>query len=110
MGRKRLSCINLWLVGQAWSSSEARARADKLDPSLADIDHRGRSGGQRILLPIAVTRVDLKPTVEEQGFHLLGKDIAQGRVVRLFHMLTFWMEKRQMAGVVLDLGHGIVIN
>ncbi len=50
----------------------------KLDPSLADINHVARSGGQRLLLPTSVTRADLKPIVEEQGFHLLGKDIAQG--------------------------------
>src|SRR5450759_3636896 len=81
----------------------------ELDTSLADIDHRGRSGCQRILLPIAVTRADLKPIVEEQGFHLLGKDIAQGRAIRLLFLLTFWMEKREMAGVMLDLGHGIVV-
>lgn len=36
-----------------------------LDPSLANIDHGGRSGGQRVLLPIAVTLADLKPIVEE---------------------------------------------
>src|SRR6266446_4432352 len=81
----------------------------QLDTSLADIDHRGRSGGQRFLLPVAVTRADLKPIVEEQGFHLLVKDIAQGRAKRLFHVLTSWMEKREMADVVLDLGHGIVV-
>src|SRR5260221_14040213 len=80
----------------------------KLDPSLADINHVARSGGQRLLLPIAVTRTDLKPIVEEQGFHLLGKDIAQGRVKRLLLLLTSWMKEREMAGVVLDLGHGIV--
>src|SRR5713226_3405354 len=80
-----------------------------LDTSLTDIDHRTRSGCQRILLPIAVTRADLKPIVEEQGFHLLGKDIAQGCVKRLRLALTSWMQKREMAGVVLDLGHGIVV-
>ena len=61
------------------------------------------------MLPIAVTRADLKPIVEEQGFHLLGKDIAQGRAMRLLHVLTRLVEKREMAGVVLDLGHGIVV-
>src|SRR5260221_12919145 len=86
-----------------------RMRASKLDTSLADIDHRGRSGGQRLLLPIAVTRTDLKSIVEEQGFHLLGKDIAQGRVKRLFLALTSWMKKCEMAGFVLDLGYGIVV-
>src|SRR5258707_3101206 len=86
-----------------------RMRASKLDTPLADIDHRGRSGGQRLLLPIAVTRADLKPIVVEQGFHLLGKDIAQGHAKRLLLLLTSWMEKREMAGVVLDLGHGIVV-
>src|SRR6266699_3107952 len=86
-----------------------RMRASKLDTPLADIDHRGRSGGQRLLLPIAVTRTDLKPIVEEQGFHLLGKDIAQGRVKRLLLLLASWMKEREMAGVVLDLGHGIVV-
>src|SRR3989441_13345849 len=88
---------------------EHREHEQKLDTSLADIDHRGRSGCQRILLPSSVTRADLKPIVEEQGFHLLGKDIAQGRAKRLLHVLTSWMEKREMAGVVLDLGHGIVV-
>lgn len=82
---------------------------DGLDPFLTDIDHRGRSGRQRFLLPIAVTRTDLKPIVEEQGFHLLGKDIAQGRVKGLLLALTYLVEKREMAGVVLDLGHGIVV-
>src|SRR5260221_9319606 len=86
-----------------------RMRASKLGTPLADIDHRGRSGGQRLLLPIAVTRTDLKPIVEEQGFHLLGKDIAQGRVKRLFLALTSWMKKCEMAGFVLDLGYGIVV-
>src|SRR5258706_4520882 len=86
-----------------------RMRASKLDTSLADIDHRGRSGGQRLLLAIAGTRTDLKPIVEEQGFHLLGKDIAQGRVKRLFLALTSWMKKCEMAGFVLDLGYGIVV-
>src|SRR6266566_5875828 len=86
-----------------------RMRASKLDTSLADIDHRGRSGCQRILLPIAVTRVDLKPIVEEQGFHLLGKDIAQGYAQHLLSLLASWMEKREMARVVLDLVHGIVM-
>src|SRR5712692_4119992 len=81
----------------------------KLDTSLADIDHRGRSGCQRFLLPIAVTRADLKPIVEEQGFHLLGKDIAQGRAMRLLLLLTCWMENRELAGVVLALGPGIVV-
>src|SRR2546428_5252117 len=81
----------------------------QLDTSLADIDHRGRSGGQRFLLPIAVTRVDLQPIVEEQGFHLLGKDIAQGRAIRLLLVPASWMEKREMAGVVLNLGHGIEV-
>src|SRR5712692_8756715 len=81
----------------------------KLDTPLADIDHRARSGGQRILLPIAVTRADLKPIVEEQGFHLLGKDIAQGYAQHLLSLLASWMEKREMARVVLDLGHGIVV-
>ncbi len=96
-------------VATIFRVSETRARAGKLDTSLADIDHRGRSGGQRILLPIAVRRADLKPIVVEQGFHLLGKDIAQGRAMRLLHGLTSWMEKRGMAGAVLDLGHGIVV-
>src|SRR6266568_5084424 len=84
-------------------------RVGKLDPPLTDINHRARSGGQRFLLPIAVTRADLKPIVEEQGFHLLGKDIAQGRVKRLLLLLTSWIEEHEMAGVVLDLGHGIVV-
>ncbi len=61
-------------------------RVGKLDPSLADINHIARSGGQRLLLPTSVTRAGLtsvtraglKPIVEEQGFHLLGKDVAQG--------------------------------
>src|SRR6266566_1778119 len=91
------------------SSSETRARVGKLDTSLADIDHRGRSGCQRILLPIAVTRTNLKPIVEEQGFHLLGKDIAQGYAQHLLSLLASWMEKCEMARVVLDLGHGIVV-
>ena len=91
-----------------WQSENARM-SKKLDTSLADIDHRGRSGGQRFLLPTAVTRADLKPIVVEQGFHLLGKDIAQGRVKRLLLAFASWMEKRKMAGIVLDLGHGIVV-
>src|SRR5207244_3589184 len=40
---------------------------------------------------------------------LLGKDIAQGRAKRLLLALASWMEKREMAGIVLDLGHGIVV-
>src|SRR6266568_8682774 len=84
-------------------------RVGKLDPPLTDINHRARSGGQRLLLPVAVTRADLKPIVVEQGFHLLGKDIAQGYAKRLLLLLTSWMEEREMAGVVLDLGHGIVV-
>src|SRR5438067_699731 len=84
-------------------------RAGKLDPSLADINHRARSGGQRILLPTSITLADLKPIVEEQGFHLLGKDIAQGYAQRLLVSLPSWLKKREMAGVVLDLGHGIVV-
>ncbi len=51
----------------------------------------------------------MKPIIEEQGFHLLGKDIAQGSAMRLLHVLISWMEKREMAGVVLNLGHGIVV-
>ncbi len=51
----------------------------------------------------------MKSIVEEQGFHLLRKDIAQGRVKRLLLALASWMEKREMAGVVLDLRHGIVV-
>src|SRR5205807_7211152 len=81
----------------------------ELDMPLTDIDHRGRSGCQRILLPIAVTRADLKPIVEEQSFHLLGIDIAQGSAMRLLHELTSWMVPLVGAGVVLDLGHGIVV-
>src|SRR6266446_8179130 len=96
------------MIVNEWCLSKT-TRACKLDTSLADIDHRGRSGGQRFLLPIAVTRADLQPIVEEQGFHLLWKDIAQGRAKRLLLVLTSWMEKREMAGVVLDLGHGIVV-
>lgn len=80
-----------------------------LGASLTDIDHRGRSGGQRFLLPIAVTRADLKPIVVEQGFHLLRKDVAQGRAKHLLLALPSWMEKREKASVVLDLGHGIVV-
>src|SRR5450759_3905194 len=60
------------------NASEKNCVRKWLDASLTDIDHRGRSGGQRILLPISVTRENVKPIVEEQGFHLLGKDIAQG--------------------------------
>ena len=69
-------------------------RVGKLDPPLTDINHRARSGGQRFLLPIAVTGADLKPIVEEQGFHLLWKDIAQGSAKRLLLLLISWMEKR----------------
>ena len=68
-----------------------------------------RSGGQRFLLPTAVTQADLKPIVEEQGFYLLGKDIAQGYAQRLLSLLASWLKKREMAGVVLDLGHRIVV-
>src|SRR5437870_2238695 len=82
--------------------------SERLDPSLADIDHRGRRGRQRILLPIAVTRVDLKAIVEEQGFHLLWKDIAQGRANHVLRLLPSWIEPLVMGGVVLDLGHRIV--
>src|SRR5258706_4664829 len=84
-------------------------RVSKLDTSLADIDHRARSGSQRILLPASITRADLKTIVEEQGFYLLGKDIAQGYAQRLLSRLPSWLKKREMAGVVLDLGHGIVV-
>ncbi len=34
-------------------------RVGKLDPSLADINHIARSGGQRLLLPTSVTRAGL---------------------------------------------------
>src|SRR5437588_7735962 len=51
----------------------------------------------------------MKPIVEEQGFYLLGKDIAQGYAQRLLSLLASWLKKREMAGVVLDLGHGIVV-
>ena len=81
----------------------------KLDSSLANINHRARSGGQRILLPTSITLADLKPIVEEQGFHLLGKDIAQGYAQRLLSRLPSWLKKREVAGVVLDLGHGLVV-
>ena len=84
-------------------------RAGKLDPSLADINHRAGSGGQRILLPTSITRADLKSIVEEQGFHLSGKDIAQGDTQRLLFSLPFWLKKREMAGVVLDLGYEIIV-
>src|SRR5258708_15071987 len=84
-------------------------RVSKLDTSLADIDHRARSGSQRILLPASITRADLKTIVEEQGFHLLGKDIAEGYAQRLVSRLPSWLKEREMAGVVLDLGHGIVV-
>src|SRR5207302_7372171 len=47
--------------------------------------------------------------VEEQGFHLLGKDIAQGYAQHLLSLLASWIDKREMEGVVLDLGHGIVV-
>ncbi len=80
-----------------------------LGTSLADINHRRRSGGQRFLLPTAVTRADLKPIVEEQDFHLLRKDVAQGRAKRLLPALTSCIEEREMAGVVLDLGHSVVV-
>ncbi len=93
-------------LGQAARREHKKA---KLNTSLADVDHRARSGGQRFLLPTAVTRADLEPIVVEQGFHLLGKDIAQGRAMRLLFLLTRLVEKREMAGVVLDLGHGIVV-
>lgn len=65
----------------------------KLGASLTDIDHQARSGCQRFLLPTSVTGVDLKPIVVEQGFHLLGKDIAQGCAKHLLLVLTSWMEK-----------------
>ena len=61
------------------------------------------------MLPTAVTGADLQPIVEEQGLHLLGKNIAQVRVKRLLLLVPIWMEKREMAGVVLDLGQGIVV-
>ena len=61
---------------------------EKLGAPLTDIDHCGRSGGQRFLLPIAVTGADLKSVVEEQGFHLLGKDIAKGSVKGFLLALT----------------------
>ena len=97
---------------EAGSKTDALRSPDwavKLDSSLADIDHRARRGGQRVLLPTAVTGADLQPIVEEQGLHLLGENIAQVRVKRLLLALTSCMEKREMAGVVLDLGHGIVM-
>ena len=62
-------------LGQAARREYKKA---ELGTSLADINHRRRSGGQRFLLPTAVTRADLKPIVEEQGFYLLGKDIGAG--------------------------------
>ncbi len=37
----------------------------RLDPSLADINHVARGGCQRLLLPITITRADLKSIVEE---------------------------------------------
>src|SRR6266704_3464371 len=80
-----------------------------LDPPLTDINHRARSGGQRFLLPIAVTRADLKPIVEEQGFHLLGKDIAQGCAKRLFLVLAVWMEPLVQERVVLNLCDRVVL-
>ena len=39
----------------------------------------------------------------------LRKDIAQGSAQCLLLRLPFWMEPREMAGVVLDLRHGIVV-
>lgn len=60
----------------------------QLDTFLADVDHRGRSGCQGVLLPIAVAGADLKTVVEEQGFHFLGVDIAKGGAKRLLLVLT----------------------
>ncbi len=48
---------------------KVKSMSKKLDTSLADKDHRGRSSGQRFLLPIAVRGENLKTIVEEQGFH-----------------------------------------
>ena len=62
------------------------------------------------MLPIAVTRTDLQPIVVEQGFHLLGKDIAQGRVKRFLLALTCWMEEREMAGVVLECAVSVPVE
>lgn len=36
-------------------------------------------------------------------------DIAQDRAKQLLLALTSWIEKREMASIVLDLGHGIVV-
>ncbi len=51
----------------------------------------------------------MKPIVVEQGFHLLWKDVAQGSAKRLLRLLTSRMEPPVRAGVVLDLGHRIVV-
>src|ERR1051326_3817855 len=81
----------------------------KLISSLADIDHGARGGGQRLLLPVAVNCANLKPIIEEQGFHLLGKDIAQGRAIRLLLLETFWRKPVFMEGVMLNLGNRVVL-
>src|SRR5262245_14798147 len=79
-----------------------------LGPPLADIDHLATRGGQRPLLPIAVTGADLPPIVEKQGFHLLGKDIAQRGARRLLLAPPIWIEPLLIERIELDLGDGIV--
>src|SRR5215472_4913091 len=96
--------VELWRIGPGCASKKA-----KLDPSLADINHGARGGCQRLLLPIAVTGADLKPIVGEQGFHLLGKDIAQGPTILLLLLETFWREPVFLEGVVLNLRDRIVL-
>src|SRR5260370_31043808 len=91
-------------------STRGRMRAGgKLDMPLADIDHRVRGGGQRVLLPTPITRADLKPIVIEQGFHLLRKDVAQSRTERMLLAFTSSIEERAMAGGVPDSSKRAVV-
>src|SRR5258708_39807768 len=92
-------------------STRGRMRAGgKLDMPLADIDHRVRGGGQRLLLPTPITRAHLKPIAIEHGFHLLRKDVAQSRTERLLLALTSWIEEREMSAAVPDFGpRGLVM-
>src|SRR5690242_12124412 len=84
------------------------SRPSKLVTSLADVDHLARGRGQWLLLPATVPRADAKPIVEEQGFDLLGEDIAQRDALRLLHPPPSWMKPPILSGVVLDLRHRIV--
>ena len=80
--------------------------------SLTYIDHPGTVLCQSLFVPISKLRENLKAVVEEQGFHLLWKDIAKSKTCRFLTRLllsSLPISMQGVKGVVLDLSEMIIL-